>query len=56
MLYGLGAAGNRTGDELAAMFYLRLSLWLAPQNGLATITLADIYDRLKQTRACQRHL
>ena len=30
------------------MFYLRLSLWLAPQNGLATITLADIYDRLKQ--------
>ncbi len=48
VLYGIGSASNRTGDELAAMFYLRLSLWLAPQNGLATITLADIYDRLKQ--------
>jgi len=48
VLYGLGAAGNRQGDELAAMIYLRLALWLAPENGLAIITLADIYDRLKQ--------
>ena len=30
VLYGLGAAGNRQGDELAAMLYLRLALWLAP--------------------------
>jgi tetratricopeptide (TPR) repeat protein len=49
VLYGLGAAGNRQGDELAAMLYLRLSLWLEPANGLAVITLADVYDRLKQT-------
>ena len=48
VLYGLGAAGNRQGDELAAMIYLRLALWLAPENGLSVITLADIYDRLKQ--------
>jgi len=48
VLYGLGAAGGRQGDELAAMIYLRLSLFLNPQNGLATITLADIYERLKQ--------
>jgi tetratricopeptide (TPR) repeat protein len=48
VLYGLGAAGNRQGDELAAMLYLRLALWLAPENGLAVITLADVYDRLKQ--------
>ena len=48
VLYGLGAAGNRQGDEFAAMIYLRLALWLAPDNGLAIITLADIYDRLKQ--------
>ncbi|PSC04679.1 hypothetical protein SLNSH_12990 [Alsobacter soli] len=48
VLYGLGAAGNRTGDELAAMIYLRLSLWLEENNGLAIITLADIYDRMKQ--------
>jgi tetratricopeptide (TPR) repeat protein len=48
VLYGLGAAGGRQGDEVAAMIYLRLSLFLAPQSGLTLITLADIYDRLKQ--------
>ncbi|SFK49688.1 tetratricopeptide repeat protein [Methylocapsa palsarum] len=48
VLYGLGAAGGRQGDELAAMIYLRLSLYLAPQNSLAIITLADIYERIKQ--------
>ena len=48
VLYGLGAAGGRQGDELAAIVYLRLSLYLAPQNALATVTLADLYARLKQ--------
>ena len=48
VLYGLGAAGNRQGDELAGMIYLRLALWLDSSNVLTTITLADIYDRLKQ--------
>lgn len=48
VLYGLGAAGSRQGDELAAMIYLRLSLYLQPQNSLAVVTLADIYGRLKQ--------
>ena len=48
VLYGLGSAGNRQGDEIAAMVYLRLSLYLWPKNGLTEITLADIYDRLKQ--------
>ena len=48
VLYGLGAAGGREGDEIAAMIYLRLSLYLWPKNGLTLITLADIYDRLKQ--------
>ena len=48
VLYGLGAAGGRQGDELAAMIYLRLSLVLAPQNSLAVVTLADLYGRLKQ--------
>ena len=50
VLYGLGAAGNRQGDEVAAMVYLRLSLYLSPKNGLTLITLADIYDRLKQNQ------
>ena len=48
VLYGLGAAGGRQGDELAAIVYLRLSLYLSPNNGLAEITLADLYARLKQ--------
>ncbi len=51
VLYGLGSAGSRQGDEVAAMVYLRLSLYLWPKDGLATITLADIYDRLKQDEA-----
>lgn len=48
VLYGLGAAGGRQGDELAALIYLRLALYLAPDNNLATVTLADTYSRLKQ--------
>lgn len=48
VLYGLGAAGGRQGDELAAMIYLRLALFIAPKNDLAIMTLADIYERLKQ--------
>ncbi len=48
VLYGLGSAGGRQGDEIAAMVYLRLSLYLAPRNALTQITLADIYDRLHQ--------
>ncbi len=48
VLYGLGAAGGRQGDELAAIIYLRLALYLSPRNALAIITLADIYERIKQ--------
>ena len=48
VLYGLGSAGGRQGDELAALIYLRLSLYLQPDNALALITVADIYERLKQ--------
>ncbi len=48
VLYGLGAVGGRQGDELAAMIYLRLSLFLEKDNGLALVTLADVYERLKQ--------
>ena len=51
VLYGLGAAGGRQGDELAAMVYLRLALYLQPQNALAVVTLADIYSHLKQNEA-----
>jgi tetratricopeptide (TPR) repeat protein len=48
VLYGLGAAGGRQGDELAALIYLRMSLYLDPDNSLAILTLGDLYERLKQ--------
>ena len=41
VLYGLGAVGSQANDDLASMIYLRLALYLAPDNGLALVTLAD---------------
>ena len=48
VFYGLGAVGGQQNDSLAAMIYLRMSLFLEPDNGLAVVTLADIFERLKQ--------
>ncbi len=48
VLFGLGAVGSRQGDDFAALIYLRLSLFLNPQNGLAVLTLGDIFEHLKQ--------
>ena len=48
VLYGLGTAGSRDADKMPALIYLRLSLYMLPTNSLAIITLADIYDNLKQ--------
>ncbi len=49
VLYGLGGAGSRQqGDELPALIYLRLSLYLRPSNDLAAVTLANLFDQLKQ--------
>ncbi len=48
VFYQLGSLGSQQNDSFAAMLYLRMSLFLAPDNALATITLADIYERLKQ--------
>jgi tetratricopeptide (TPR) repeat protein len=48
VLYGLGVVGNSQGDELTAIIYLRLALHLDPDHELALVTLADVYERLKQ--------
>jgi tetratricopeptide (TPR) repeat protein len=48
VLYGLGVVGNTQGDELTAIIYLRLALHLNPGHELALVTLADVYERLKQ--------
>ena len=49
VLYGLGSAGNQSGDELASIVYLRLALHLNPDHALALVTLADVFERLKRT-------
>lgn len=48
VLYGLASAGNRQGDEAAALLYLRLALYLDPNHDLAVLTLGDILERAKQ--------
>jgi tetratricopeptide (TPR) repeat protein len=47
-LYGLGSAGSHEGDELPALVYLRLSLYLRPSNDLTAVTLASLFEQLKQ--------
>jgi tetratricopeptide (TPR) repeat protein len=47
-LYGLGGAGTRQGDELAALIYLRLSLYLRPDHDLAAVTVANLFEDLKR--------
>ena len=48
VLYGLGGAGSRQGDELPALIYLRLSMYLRPGDDLTAVTLANLFDQMKQ--------
>jgi tetratricopeptide (TPR) repeat protein len=48
VLYGLGVVGTSQGDDLTAIIYLRLATYLDPEHELALVTLADVYERLKQ--------
>src|ERR1700722_13672387 len=48
-LYGVGSAGSHQGDELPALVYLRLSLYLRPSSDLTAVTLASLFDQLKQS-------
>ena len=47
-LYGLASAGNRQGDEAAALLYLRMAIYLDPGHDLAILTLGDILERARQ--------
>ena len=47
-LYGLGGAGTRQGDELAALIYLRLALFLRPDLDLAAVTVANLFEDIKR--------
>ncbi len=48
VLYGLGAAGIRQGDELPALVYLRLSLYLRPGDDLTSVTLGNLFEEMKK--------
>jgi tetratricopeptide (TPR) repeat protein len=47
VLYGLGAALGRRGGEDLGMVYLQLALYLAPNQPLALLALADLYEQIK---------
>jgi tetratricopeptide (TPR) repeat protein len=48
VLYGLGATAIRQGDELPALVYLRLSLYLRPHDDLTSVTLANLFEQMKK--------
>lgn len=48
VLYGLGATLGRQGREDLALVYLQLAIWLYPEHPFASLTLADLYEQLKQ--------
>ncbi len=48
-LYGLGSAGSRQGDELPALVYLQLSLYLRPSSDLTAVTLASLFEQLRHS-------
>jgi len=53
-LYGLGGAGTRQGDEVAALIYLRLALALRPDHDLAELTVGNLLTDIKQGDAAIR--
>jgi tetratricopeptide (TPR) repeat protein len=48
VLYGLGASLGRQGGEDLALVYLQLAIYLAPEQPLALLSLADLYENLKK--------
>ena len=47
VLYGLAAALGRRGGEDLGLVYFQLALYLAPQQPLALLSLADLYEQVK---------
>ena len=48
VLFGLGAALGRQGGEDIGQIYLQLAIYLDPEHPLALLSLADLYENLKQ--------
>lgn len=51
VLYGLGSALGRRGDEILALIYLQASLFLTPNHPLTLLSLADLYEQMKNGRS-----
>jgi len=49
VLYGLGAALGRRGGEDLGLVYLQLALYLQPNQPLALLALADLYEQIKNS-------
>jgi Flp pilus assembly protein TadD len=50
VLFDLGSAVSRDGDELSSIIYLRLATWLRPDYDAAKFTIAENYERMKQVQ------
>ena len=48
VLFGLGSAVTRDGDELSSLIYLRLATWIKPTHAPAQVAIAETYERIKQ--------
>lgn len=48
VLFGLGSAVTRDGDELSSLIYLRLATWIKPSHAPARVAIAETYERIKQ--------
>ena len=46
-LFGLAASSGREGEDFAAVLYLRLALYLDPDNAVTAVTLGEVYERAK---------
>src|SRR6185312_991786 len=46
-LFSLASSSGRDGEDFAAVLYLRLALYLDPDNALASVTLGEVYERSK---------
>jgi len=50
VLYGLGASLGRQGGEDLGLVFLQLATYLQPKHALALLSLADLYENLKNPR------
>jgi Flp pilus assembly protein TadD len=48
VLYGIGASFGRRGGQDLGLIYLQLGIYLSPNNALALLSLADLYENLKK--------